>query len=59
VSAYESMLRLPGVRFVPLDGLAVDLIMVWGPGPESPVLRAFRREIHQAMHSGTAPNGEP
>jgi hypothetical protein len=53
VSAYESILRPPGVRFIPLDGLAVHLIMVWGPGPESPVLRAFRREIQQAMHTST------
>jgi DNA-binding transcriptional LysR family regulator len=51
VSAYASILRLPGIRFVPLDGLTVDLIMVWGPGPESPALRAFRREIQQAMRA--------
>jgi DNA-binding transcriptional LysR family regulator len=48
VSAYEAILRPPGIRFIPLDGLTVDLIMVWGPGPESPVLRAFRREIKHA-----------
>ena len=53
VSAYQSILRAPGIRFIPLDGLTVDLIMVWGPGPESPALRAFRREIKQAMHTGT------
>jgi DNA-binding transcriptional LysR family regulator len=53
VSAYEAILRPPGIRFIPLDGLTVDLIMVWGPGPESPALRAFRREIKQAMHTGT------
>jgi DNA-binding transcriptional LysR family regulator len=52
VSAYASILRLPGIRFVPLDGLTVDLIMVWGPGPESPALRAFRREIQQATRAG-------
>jgi hypothetical protein len=53
VSAYEAILRPPGIRFIPLDGLTVDLIMVWRPGPESPALRAFRREIKQAMHTGT------
>jgi LysR family transcriptional regulator, benzoate and cis,cis-muconate-responsive activator of ben and cat genes len=53
VSAYESILRPPGIRFVPLDGLTVDLIMVWGTGPESPALRAFRHEIQRAMHTGT------
>jgi len=56
VSAYEAILRPPGIRFIPLDGPTVDLIMVWGPGPESPALRAFRREIKQAMHTGTAPD---
>jgi DNA-binding transcriptional LysR family regulator len=53
VSAYEAILRPPGIRFIPLDGLTVDLIMVWRPGPESPALRAFRRELEQAMHTGT------
>lgn len=53
VSAYESILRPPGIRFIPLEGLTVDLIMVWGPGPQSAALRAFRREIEQAMHTGT------
>lgn len=28
VSAYQSILRPPGIRFIPLDGLTVDLIMV-------------------------------
>ena len=53
VSAYEAILRPPGIRFIPLDGLTIDLIMVWGPGPESPALRAFRHEIKQAMRAGT------
>jgi DNA-binding transcriptional LysR family regulator len=57
VSAYESILRAPGIRFIPLDGLTVDLILVWGPGPESPALRAFRREIEQAMPTGTTWDG--
>jgi DNA-binding transcriptional LysR family regulator len=56
VSAYEAILRPPGIRFIPLDGLTVDLIMVWRPGPESPALRAFRRELEQAMHTGTTWN---
>jgi hypothetical protein len=53
VSTYEAILRPPGIRFIPLDGLTVDLIMIWRPGPESPALRAFCREIKQAMHTGT------
>jgi DNA-binding transcriptional LysR family regulator len=52
VSAYEAILRPPGIRFVPLEGLTVDLLMVWGPGPESPALGAFRHEVEQAMHTG-------
>ena len=56
MSAYVAILRPPGIRFIPLDGLTVDLIMVWGPGPESPALRAFRREIKQAMHTGATPD---
>lgn len=45
VSSYQDVLRPPGVRFVPLDGLGVDLIMTWWSGPESATLRAFRREL--------------
>lgn len=45
VSSYQSILRPPGVRFVPLRGLAVELIMTWPSGPESATLHAFRHEL--------------
>jgi hypothetical protein len=45
VSSYEAVLRPPGVRFVPLDGQCVDLIMTWPAGPESATVQAFRREL--------------
>jgi DNA-binding transcriptional LysR family regulator len=45
LQSFESILRPPGVRFIPLDDLAIDLIMAWRPGPEPAVVRAFRREI--------------
>ena len=35
-SSDESFLRPAGVRFIPLHGVTVDLILVWAPGPESP-----------------------
>ena len=51
VSSYEAVLRPPGVRFVPLDPLAVDLIMTWPAGPESPALSAFRRALTSALQA--------
>lgn len=54
VSSYETVLRPPGVRFVRLDGLTVDLIMSWPPGPESAVLRGFRRELLLALPEATS-----
>ena len=49
VSSYQAVLRPPGVRFVPLDGLAVDLIMTWRSGPESATLHAFRDELMRGL----------
>jgi DNA-binding transcriptional LysR family regulator len=49
VSSYEDVLRPPNVRFIPLDGLAVNLIMTWPSEPESPTLSAFRRELTRAL----------
>lgn len=57
VSSYEAVLRPPGVRFVPLDRLAVDLIMTWPAGPESATLRGFRRELTQALTE--SPSDDP
>lgn len=49
VSSYECVLRPPGVRFVPLSGHAVDLIMTWPSGPQSPTLQAFRRDLGRTL----------
>lgn len=49
VSSYEAVLRPPGVRFVPLSDLAVDLIMTWPGGPQSPTLQAFRRDLDRTL----------
>jgi hypothetical protein len=51
VSSYDEVLRPPGVRFVPLDGVTVDLIMTWPSGSESPTLQAFRRELTRVSGS--------
>lgn len=53
VSSYDAVLRPPGVRFVPLDRLAVDLIMTWPAGPEAPTLRGFRRELTRVLPGPT------
>jgi DNA-binding transcriptional LysR family regulator len=53
VSSYESVLSPRGVRFVPLDGLSVDLILTWAPGSGSEAVRAFRREMRQATPAGS------
>jgi DNA-binding transcriptional LysR family regulator len=53
VSSYEGVLRPAGVRFVPLDGLAVDLVMSWPSGPESATLRAFRQELTRALRDAS------
>ncbi|HEU5266480.1 MAG TPA: LysR family transcriptional regulator [Jatrophihabitans sp.] len=58
VSTYEAVLRPPNVRFIPLDGLTVDLIMTRPVGRESPPLSAFRRELTRALR-GTAAAGRP
>jgi hypothetical protein len=49
VSSFKALLRPPGVRFAPLDSLAVDLIMTWPVGPEPGTLSAFRRELSRAL----------
>lgn len=49
VSSYEAVLRPPGVQFIPLAGLAVDLIMSWPPGPQSPTLQAFRHDLTRSL----------
>jgi DNA-binding transcriptional LysR family regulator len=48
VRSYGSLLRPAGVRFLPLTGLAIDLIMLWRPGPDSAVVREFRQEMTRA-----------
>jgi hypothetical protein len=48
VRSYESILRPPGTRFIPLDGLAIDLIMLWRHDSEPPALPAFRAAIEHA-----------
>lgn len=46
--SFETILRPPGVRFVPLDDLTIELIMSWSAGPETSTVRAFRRAITRA-----------
>ena len=53
LSSYEAALRPPGARFVPLDQLAVDLIMTWPAGRESATLRRLRRDLMRALQNGT------
>jgi hypothetical protein len=55
VSAYQSILRPPGIRFIPLDGLTVDLIMVWGP-VRNP-LRCARSAARSSKPCIRAPRG--
>jgi DNA-binding transcriptional LysR family regulator len=43
--SFESILRPPGVRFVPLEDCAIDLILSWRPGPVSSAVDAFNREM--------------
>lgn len=53
LSSYEAVLRPPNVRFVPLERLAVDLIMTWPAGRESATLRGFRRDLTRALRAKT------
>jgi DNA-binding transcriptional LysR family regulator len=48
ITSQGSLLRPPGVRFIPLEGPTVDLVMSWGPGPQSAAVRAFRDELRKA-----------
>jgi DNA-binding transcriptional LysR family regulator len=54
VRSYSSLLQPAGVRFVPLTDVSADLIMLWRPGPESDVVRAFREEMTLASHEALA-----
>jgi DNA-binding transcriptional LysR family regulator len=43
--SFESILRPPGVRFVPLEDCAIDLILTRRPGTVSSAVDAFDREM--------------
>jgi DNA-binding transcriptional LysR family regulator len=47
--SFESILRPPGVQYIPVEGWAIDLIMSHRPGQESPTVQAFQREMALAV----------
>lgn len=52
--SFESILRPPGVQYIPVEGWAIDLIVSHRPGPVSPVVEAFRDELARAVERSTA-----
>ncbi|MFI5734065.1 LysR substrate-binding domain-containing protein [Kribbella sp. NPDC051587] len=54
VHSFETILRPPGVQYIPVEGWRIDLIISHRPGPESPTVQAFRQALDRAVERSDA-----